>query len=210
MIASVSDSGWITEALFVDWLHHFKNFVKPSNDSPVLLILDNHESHISLEAYNYCRKNDIHLLTLPPHTSHRMQPLDLTFYSPLKNAYNKECESYMMNHPGQAITAFEIVGLFTKAFNRTANIEKAANDFKAAGIYPFNSGKFDELFIEPNQPTIEEPPRDLSQAETFTPRNTSIQFNIAAPDNCNIGSTSTQDDQNRSVISLRNVVGPVL
>ncbi|RLU26169.1 hypothetical protein DMN91_002335 [Ooceraea biroi] len=156
-----------------------------------LLIGYNHESHISLEAYNYCRKNDIHLLTLPPHTSHRMQPLDLTFYSPLKNAYNKECESYMMNHPGQAITAFEIVGLFTKAFNRTANIEKAANGFKAAGIYPFNSGKFDELYIEPNQPTIEEPPRDLNQAETFTPRNTSVQSNIAAPDNCNIGSTST-------------------
>jgi len=113
MVASISDSGWITEELFVSWLHHFKDFIKSSVDSLVLLILDNHESHISLKAYDFCRQNNIHLLTLPPHTSHRMQPLDLTFYGPLKNAYNKECESYMMNHPGQRITVFEIVSLLS-------------------------------------------------------------------------------------------------
>lgn len=56
MVASVSDSGWITEELFVDWLNHFKSFARPSADNPILLILDNHESHISLSVYNFCKK----------------------------------------------------------------------------------------------------------------------------------------------------------
>lgn len=48
MIAAVSDSGWINENLFVDWLHHFISFAKPTLEKPILLILDNHESHVSL------------------------------------------------------------------------------------------------------------------------------------------------------------------
>ncbi|CAH0723209.1 unnamed protein product, partial [Brenthis ino] len=129
MVACVSDSGWITESIFVDWLQHFKAFAKPSADEPILLILDNHESHISLRAHEFCRKNFIHVLTLPPHTSHKMQPLDLTFHGPLKTAYNRECESFMVNHPGTKITAYDVVGLYTKAFNRTTSIDKAMNGF---------------------------------------------------------------------------------
>jgi len=205
MVASISNSGWITEELFVSWLHHFKDFIKPSVDSPVLLILDNHESHISLKAYDFCRQNNIHLLTLPPHTSHRMQPLDLTFYGPLKNAYNKECESYMMNHPGQRITVFEIVSLFTKAFNRTANIEKAANGFRSAGIYPFDADKFDELFIESTQLTVEESATGFSPAVTSTSQNPNSQHNVTANYISHIESTSKQDNQNNSIL-LRDLV----
>ncbi|XP_074096377.1 uncharacterized protein LOC141525711 [Cotesia typhae] len=79
MVAAVSDSGWINENLFVEWLHHFISHAKPTSDKPILLILDNHESHISLESFLLCRQHGINLLSLPPHTSHRLQPLDLTF-----------------------------------------------------------------------------------------------------------------------------------
>lgn len=99
MVACVSDSGWINESIFVDWLQHFKEFAKPSADNPILLVLHNHESHISLKAYEFCRKNFIHVLTLPPHTS-QMQPLDLTFHEPLKTAYYRKFETHMVNHPG--------------------------------------------------------------------------------------------------------------
>lgn len=83
-IYSCSPTGWSNDALFLDWLQHFKKKVKPTQDEPVLLILDNHTSHISLQIYNFCKSNGIALLTLPPHTSHRLQPLDVTFFGPLK------------------------------------------------------------------------------------------------------------------------------
>lgn len=80
------DNGWITEDLFVEWLQHFECFTKPSKEDPVLLILDNHSSHCSLTAYNFCKAKGIEMLTIPSHTSHRIQPLDGTFYGPLKAA----------------------------------------------------------------------------------------------------------------------------
>jgi hypothetical protein len=35
------------------WLKHFKYYVQPNDDVPVLLILDNHMSHCSLEAVTF-------------------------------------------------------------------------------------------------------------------------------------------------------------
>ncbi|XP_018330787.1 uncharacterized protein LOC108740803 [Agrilus planipennis] len=43
-----SDNGWTNEDLFLEWLRHFTQHAKPSAEEPVLLILDNHASHISL------------------------------------------------------------------------------------------------------------------------------------------------------------------
>ncbi|KOC63741.1 hypothetical protein WH47_02280 [Habropoda laboriosa] len=75
MIAAVSDSGWINEHLFIDWLHHFISIAKPTRENPILLILDNHKSHISIESYSFCRKYGIIMLSLPPSTSHRLHSL---------------------------------------------------------------------------------------------------------------------------------------
>ncbi|XP_045452707.1 chaetoglobosin A biosynthesis cluster protein C-like [Melitaea cinxia] len=50
------------------------------------------------------------------------------------------------------ITQYEVVELFTKAFNRISNIEKAASGFRAAGIWPLDTTKFDEEFIEATLP----------------------------------------------------------
>lgn len=93
-----SKNGWTNEALFVQWLHHFKKYSSPTIAEPVLLIIDNHGSHISKEAYEFCKENFIILLSLPPHSSHRLQPLDVVFYGPLKKAYNKECDRSRTNN----------------------------------------------------------------------------------------------------------------
>lgn len=145
MVGVVSDSGWINESLFVDWVHHFISYSKPSKEDPVLLILDNHESHISLEAFTLCRDHGIIMLTLPPHTSHRLQPLDLTYFGPIKTAYNQECENHMADRFGQSITQYDIVELFTNAFNRCSNLEKAASGFRAAGIYPLRPVEIESI-----------------------------------------------------------------
>ena len=44
---------------------------------PVVLIHDGHASHVSVELNELARANNIHLLFLPAHTSHILQPLDL-------------------------------------------------------------------------------------------------------------------------------------
>ncbi|CAG4991639.1 unnamed protein product [Parnassius apollo] len=75
----VSDSGYMNSDLFIIWLNHFIKMVKPSKDEPALLILDNHSSHLSLQAIELARDHRVVLLSLAPHTSHRTQSLDTGF-----------------------------------------------------------------------------------------------------------------------------------
>ena len=63
-----------------------------------------------LRHMNFAKKNDIHVLSLPPYTSHRMQPLDVTFYGPLKKAYFRECDLCVKSHNFVKITPYEVAG----------------------------------------------------------------------------------------------------
>lgn len=187
MVGAVSDSGWINESLFVDWLHHFITYAKPSKKDPVLLILDNHESHISLDAFSLCREHGIIMLSLPPHTSHRLQPLDLTYFGPIKTAYNQECENRMAERFGQPITQYDIVELFTKAFNRCSNLEKAASGFRTAGIYPLRPVQID--LIQP-----------CTAQETINPTQ-NIHMNTQPSDNQAIDIQQAPDAHNHADVT---------
>lgn len=45
-----SHNEWITEDLFITWLHHFISYAKPTKEQPVLLVTDNHKTHTTLAA----------------------------------------------------------------------------------------------------------------------------------------------------------------
>lgn len=143
-IYSCSDNGWSNDDLFLKWIKHFQNYVKATEADPILLILDNHASHISLQIYNFCRENHIVLLTIPPHTSNHLQPLDLTFFGPLKKALFAVYDSHMISTAHERITVYDVARLFNQAYMKVATIEKGVSGFKAAGIFPFNPEKFTE------------------------------------------------------------------
>jgi len=64
----------------------------------------------------------LQILTFPPHTSNRLQPLDVTVYSPLKTYFYQAIENWLRNHPGRPVTEYEISELlgvaFPKAFKK--------------------------------------------------------------------------------------------
>lgn len=148
-----SDSGYINSSLFIDWLKHFQQHVRADKDHPVLLILDNHSSHRSLQAIEYCKENFIHLLTIPPHSSHRLQPLDRCYFKPLKVFYAEECDRWLTNNPGRQITHFQIAGLLGRAYERCSTMEKGVKSFEKCGIYPINRNVFTEVDFLPSSVT---------------------------------------------------------
>ncbi|GFV43124.1 DDE-1 domain-containing protein [Trichonephila clavipes] len=103
-IGHCSDNGWSSEGPFFYFLKHFYLHGKPSKESPTLLIIDNHKTRITLLAILYCRKKNIIMVGLPPHISHHLQPLDVSFFGPLKTNYSLACGNFMVTHPGQTIT----------------------------------------------------------------------------------------------------------
>ena len=100
----VDSSGWMTAANFVKVMKHFITNVRPSKDHQVVLIMDNHQSHLSYEALSLAKENCIHLITLPPHTSNKTQPLDRSVFGPMKTHYNQLAYSWMMRNVGKLIT----------------------------------------------------------------------------------------------------------
>ena len=138
----VSISGWTDSDIFVEWLMHFQKATNFNLKNQFILILDNHASHIYLPAINFARKNGIIILSIPPHTLHRLQPLDIPFFGPLKTFYGQEADKWMISHPGRRITEYEVCKLFRNAYERAATMRNAASGFRAAGIVPYNCNVF--------------------------------------------------------------------
>ena len=146
--------------VFSEWLEHFIKFVKPTPDSKVLLLLDGSKSHThSFEALQRASECGILMISLPPHTSHRLQPLDLCFFKPLKTYYYQELEKWLRIHPGRAVLQYQISQLFECAYGKATSCNIALNGFRKAGIHPLNRDGFDEtgfLSAEVSDRPIEE------------------------------------------------------
>lgn len=62
-------TGWMTAELFLDVIKYFITFSKARPDNPVLLLIDNHESHMSIKVIDEAKNNGVHILTFPPYCS---------------------------------------------------------------------------------------------------------------------------------------------
>ncbi|XP_072392501.1 uncharacterized protein [Diabrotica undecimpunctata] len=113
--ATTYPSGWMTYSGFLKFFEHFVRLAQPSLDQKHLIVMDNHESHCSLEAVNYARDNGIVFLTIPPHTSHKLQPLDREVFGLLKTYYSQAASNFMLKFPGRTITIYDIAELLGDA-----------------------------------------------------------------------------------------------
>jgi hypothetical protein len=59
---------------------------------PRVLINDGFATHESVELLEFCFHHNIILCRLPSHTSHKLQPLDVGVFGPLKAAYREQVE----------------------------------------------------------------------------------------------------------------------
>lgn len=160
-IGTCTSNGWSEGDCFMKWLRHFVLHAKPTQQDKHILILDGHQSHKTLEAVDYARENGIIMITLPPHTTHRMQPLDVSYFQSCKAAYNRAADNWMVTNAGRRISQFDVVGIFATAYEKTATMGKAINGFRATGLWPFNDDIFsDEDFVAANLIEEESPRPD--------------------------------------------------
>ena len=129
---------------FCDYLQHFAKHLHASTDQKKLLILDNHESHILVNALEFAKKNCIVLLTIPPHFSHRLQPLDVSVNFSFKAQYNRAIDNWMLSNLGKAISIYSIAGLVGSAFPLAFTPSNIQSGFARSSIWPYNPGVFTE------------------------------------------------------------------
>ena len=158
----VSDNGWITKHLFFEWFKLFTQMIPPSR--PVLLVLDGHGSHITIDVIEHARANEIHMLCLPSHTSHILQPLDVGVFKSFKSFFSKVFRQHMAKNPGCVITEDILASVVGDAFVQSHTPLNILGGFKKAGIYPFNPGEVSDRQLAPSKALK----KHTSPAQTFS------------------------------------------
>jgi hypothetical protein len=147
-----SKKGWTSNLIRFKWLKtHFQPFVSRSTNSRHLLIIDGHSSHITARFIAYCITSKIDFFLLPPHSSHKIQPLDLSTFRPLKTVINLEVDR-IFRHSTMRLPRIEWTSVYIKARARCFKPSSIESGFQKAGIHPFNP----EILLS----TLTPPPSD--------------------------------------------------
>ncbi|XP_060855541.1 uncharacterized protein LOC132933245 [Metopolophium dirhodum] len=152
-VGTANKSGWMKGPEFLTFMEHFVNHVRPSLEKKVLVLLDNHESHLYLPVIDFCKYNGIVLLSFPPHCSHKLQPLDRSVYGPFKKIVNREMDQWMTMHPGSRMTIDDIPQIVAGALPDAVSPRNIMSGFKVSGIWPFDRNIFREDEFAPSTVT---------------------------------------------------------
>ena len=79
VMVRASPNGWINTTLFLEYATGWVRWLKSWKllNHPHLLLLDAYKSHMyNLRFIKLIIEMNIHVLAIPPHTSHKLQPLD--------------------------------------------------------------------------------------------------------------------------------------
>ena len=133
-----TDNGWTDNNTAISWL---KDIFIPSTQ-PIdptmarLLILDGHGSHESTEFMYLCYQHKIHLLYLPAHTSHVLQPLDQSVFGPLKAAYKKELGYLEQWNDSTVVGKRNFLNCYRKARQMALTAQNIRSGWRSTGLWP--------------------------------------------------------------------------
>jgi hypothetical protein len=140
---TTSPTGWTNDQIGLEWLintfdRHTKAKARQGRDYR-LLIIDGHGSHVNLAFLDWCDAHRIIVAVFPPHSTHKLQPLDVSLFGPLSQAYSNQLVDFFAATQGLVgISKREFWGNFLPAFKASfteANIESA---WKSTGLLPWD------------------------------------------------------------------------
>ncbi len=144
-----SESGWVDNELFVECIRRvFLKFAVP--DRPLLLVIDDHKTHLTLECIDLCRTNNIILLCLPPHTTHALQPLDVSVFRSLKCHFSSALQAVCFSRKDFMVTKRDFARVFKVPFEKAFSMSNIKSGFTKTRIYPFNPEAIDKEKLVPS------------------------------------------------------------
>lgn len=105
--------------VFLQWLQDFKQHAQSTDKNPVL---DGHASHKELTVIEYALKHHIHMLSTPPHSTHKLQPLDRTFLNLLRLRLHLQVQHGLGEILRLESLIMDIAALVDEAFSRAARL----------------------------------------------------------------------------------------
>lgn len=167
---ATSSNGWTEDFIGAEWFE--KSFIPQAtarnmSEKPILLILNGHGSHETSRILQLAEIHNIIILCLPPHTTHKLQPLNVGIFGPLQRAWLERCDAvveltdsemciedfideYMqvrqaLIRPSMIISAFKKSGIWP--IDRTVFID---DDYTPSIPYSTEAQDFPSLSLDPN------------------------------------------------------------
>ena len=96
------------------------------------------------------KENDIHLITLPSHLIHILQPLDIAFFKPLKAEWSKMAEDFTWREM-KPVTKVDFPSLFTTVWNNASKLQHTLSGFRCTSIQLYNTDAILLQIYVPNE-----------------------------------------------------------
>ena len=193
-----TESGWVDESCFFDYLSKLfipKTYHLPR---PLLLILDNHSTHLSIKTAKLAIQHDIHILCFPSHGTHILQPLDIYTFKYVKTQWRNLLWEYNKSSHNKSLDKADFVKLFAKLYNYSLLPAHCAPAFAKAGIYPYDSRIIRrEKLINSGADTL-----TITANTNSLHRSLSVEFDEPSQPDCLTSTTSTTIKRNKLVRSL--------
>ena len=143
----LQSNGWMDHEHFVETLQHLHKVSYSSVENKILLIMDNAVCHMSIHAVEYAIQHGIVIVTLPPHTTAKLQPLDVSIFGPFKSVLRCIQDEFKLSNPHVPITEHMLPEMACKAWDTVCNVTNITSGFRATAIHPINSNIFpDDAF----------------------------------------------------------------
>lgn len=85
--------------------------------------------------------------SVPAHTTHRLHPLDVSFFTPMETYLFQAVETFLSTNLCSTVFQYNMTALLSDAFAKTETISTIANDFKNYWIWPVDRTGFAETDI---------------------------------------------------------------
>jgi len=157
---AMDDAGYMTQEIFFAWAKWWEELTRPADPAqPRTLFLDNHYSHLGLDALLYLREHNVRVVGLHPHTTHLLCALDCGIFLSFKSQLAKSIVAWQATNK-RTIDRYTISGCMKQAWGITTTIsvnsvtqERTSipiTAFKTVGLVPFNEHAVDEKHYAAN------------------------------------------------------------
>jgi hypothetical protein len=147
---SMQPRAWMTSYLFSAWISPFIGCVQSMGNISIenrhLLILDGHCSHITLDVVQEARVVGLDLLTLPSHTSHVLQLLDVSVFKPFKTFFKEYRDLWTSQNLNQVVTKQTLAHWVSLGLRRALTPDNIHSGLRTTGIFSFYQEALNQLF----------------------------------------------------------------
>ena len=139
---AMQPEAWMTQFLFSNWITHFVNCSSTrggiSRERRHLLIVDGHNSHVTLDVVIKAMDVGLDLLTLPSYMTHRLHPLDVSIFAPFKKYFKRYMDAWVMKNRSKGACK-EILAMWVSlGLQRALTQSNKEARFRGTSIWPLN------------------------------------------------------------------------